>query len=119
LHTNAKLTGPIPASLTNLTKVATNVFRLYGNPGLCHLNADSTGVTARCDQTPAANQCPYPACGCKWAPSAVCVSGRTLSATAFSDNTDNPISPFYPDDATCCEETPTPTPTPTATPTAT
>jgi hypothetical protein len=93
MYSIANLTGPIPASLTNLTNVPAPLFKLYGIPGLCHLNADSAGVTALCDPSPVANQCPYPVCACKWLG---CPSGATGPVAL------NPVSPYYPTVIYCC-----------------
>jgi hypothetical protein len=80
--------------------VPTGDFKLNNSPNLCHLNADSAGVTAQCDQTPASNQCPYPACGCKWLQG--CASGAAFNTPAVAANTVNAASPYYPNEATCC-----------------
>jgi hypothetical protein len=95
-----KLTGAIPSALSLLTN--TSLFILSygtGNRGLCILNdASNDGRLAT------SNDWPFPACGCKWLPA--CPSGTDVFNTqAVAGNTVNAVSPYYPDDATCCAGT--------------
>ena len=68
-----------------------------GTPGLCLLDAVGAAQTSRCTFS----ACPYPTCSCKWL--TACPSGAvTFNVPAQSNNVENPVSPYYPDDATCC-----------------
>jgi hypothetical protein len=71
-------------------------FQLQNSPNLCILDATSQLAADKC------GSCPYPACGCKWLQA--CPSGADVgfNVPAVTADANSPVSPFYPDDATCC-----------------
>jgi hypothetical protein len=97
LDMSGQMKGAIPPQLSRLTNLAT--FRLITSsaaPKLCRLDAGAADALAECSQ----GQCDvslYPACGCAFAR---CANPNAAAALA---DTKNPVTPFFPTDALCCD----------------
>jgi hypothetical protein len=91
LNGNAKLTGPVPASLTKLTNVPSPSFRIQSLPSVCILDAASQASFSLCGLC----STPYPECRCEWL---ACPSGTTNTGPVAL----NPVSPYYPTLPYCC-----------------
>jgi hypothetical protein len=95
MNGHVKLAGPIPGSLTALTKVPGTNFRLDDSGDLCRLDAlSSTVTTTMCGGT----ACPYPTCSCRFA---TCPAGG-YNVPATTTDVVNPSPPNYPTDAALC-----------------
>ena len=95
----SRLSGALPAQLTLLSGVTTVNFRLDGNPDLCVNSAASAAVVPLCNQG-SVGGCPMSPCGCRHT---VCAGGSEHIEVAFTANKVLTTSPFYIEEAECCQ----------------